>query len=106
MSFFCERLKKLLLTFVYQRQITMYFNIFFLNCCLPLYNQRHEFNLVVTATDRGFPRLSSRVGVKLSVVDRTYHEPIWDEPVYGPIRIPEDTSVGQTVYSVKARFVF
>ena len=61
--------------------------------------------MVVTATDRGTPALSSTVDVRLSIVDRTYRAPVWERRVYGPVTISEDTSVGRTVYSVKARFV-
>ena len=67
--------------------------------------QRAQYVIRVVARDKGRPGLSSSVLVELNVVDRANRPPVWDQPVYGPINILEDTSVGHTVYSVKARFV-
>ena len=61
--------------------------------------------MVVLATDLGKPPLTSEVLVQLSIVDRANHPPVWDEQLYAPITIPENISVGQTIYSIKARFV-
>lgn len=69
------------------------------------HTQRGDFEVVVVASDRGTPPLSSEVLVQMSIVDRANRPPVWDQRVYGPITIPENISVGQTVYSVKARFV-
>lgn len=61
--------------------------------------------MVVLATDLGHPPLTSEVLVRLSIVDRANRPPVWDQRVYDPITIPENSSVGQTVYSIKARLV-
>ncbi|XP_018016523.1 neural-cadherin isoform X4 [Hyalella azteca] len=63
---------------------------------------REDFSIVVVARDRGTPSLSSEVLVQLSIVDRANRPPVWDQRVYGPINIPENISVGRTVYSIKA----
>lgn len=67
--------------------------------------QREMYVVRVVATDKGSPPLSSAVLVDLKVVDRANRPPIWDQRVYGPINILENTSVGHTIFSVKARFV-
>lgn len=61
--------------------------------------------MVVTATDQGQTPLTSEVLVRLSIVDRANRPPVWDQRVYEPKRIPENISVGQNVYSIKARLV-
>lgn len=61
--------------------------------------------MVVTATDLGQPPLTSEVLVVLNIVDRANRPPVWDQQVYDPKKIPENISVGQTVYSIKARLV-
>lgn len=68
-------------------------------------HQRGDFEVVVVASDRGTPSLSSEVLVQMSIVDRANRPPVWDQRVYGPVTVPENISVGQTVYSIKARFV-
>lgn len=55
--------------------------------------------------DQGQPSLTSEVLVELSIVDRANRPPVWDQRVYEPKKIPENISVGQTVYSIKARLV-
>lgn len=57
------------------------------------------------ATDQGHPPLTSEVLVRLSIVDRANRPPVWDEAVYERKKIRENISVGQTVYSIKARLV-
>ena len=49
--------------------------------------------------------LSRTVEVQIDVVDRSNKPPVWDNAVYGPIYVKENTAVGQTVTSVKARCV-
>ncbi|KAK4289887.1 hypothetical protein Pmani_037174, partial [Petrolisthes manimaculis] len=66
---------------------------------------RGDYEVVVTATDLGQPPLTSEVLVVLNIVDRANRPPIWDLQVYEPIKIKENTSVGQNVYSIKARLV-
>lgn len=61
--------------------------------------------MVVTAMDQGRPPLTSEVLVELNIVDRANRPPVWDQRVYEPKKIPENISVGQTVYSIKARLV-
>jgi hypothetical protein len=39
------------------------------------------------------------------VVDRSNKPPVWDQSVYGPIYVKENTAVGETVTTVKARSV-
>lgn len=55
------------------------------------------------AQDRGFPPLSRTVEVQIDVVDRANNPPVWDQVVYGPVYVKENTSVGDKVVSVKAR---
>lgn len=55
--------------------------------------------------DQGRPPLTSEVLVELNIVDRANRPPVWDQRVYEPKKIPENISVGQTVYSIKARLV-
>ena len=43
--------------------------------------------------------------MQIDVVDRSNKPPVWDNAVYGPIYVKENTAVGQTVTSVKARCV-
>ena len=57
------------------------------------------------AEDRGDTVLSRTVEVQIDVVDRSNKPPVWDRPVYGPIYVKENTAIGQTVTSVKARSV-
>ncbi|XP_045127513.1 neural-cadherin-like isoform X1 [Portunus trituberculatus] len=63
---------------------------------------RGEYEVVVTAMDQGQPPLTSEVLVELNIVDRANRPPVWDEKVYQTKKIPENISVGQTVYSIKA----
>ena len=44
--------------------------------------------------------------VQIDVVDRSNKPPVWDQTVYGPIYVKENTAVGESVTSVKARSVF
>ncbi|KAB7494699.1 Neural-cadherin [Armadillidium nasatum] len=53
---------------------------------------REMYVVRVVATDKGSPPLSSAVLVDLKVVDRANRPPIWDQRVYGPINILENTS--------------
>jgi hypothetical protein len=43
------------------------------------------------------------VEVEIDVVDRSNKPPVWDQRIYGPIYVKENTAVGETVTSVKAR---
>ncbi len=54
----------------------------------------------------GASPLSRTVEVQIDVVDRSNKPPVWDQVVYGPIYVKENTAVGQTVTTVKARSVF
>ena len=57
------------------------------------------------ASDRGNPPLHADVEVELDVVDRNNKHPGWDQQVYGPIYVKENSTPGHTVTAVKARFV-
>lgn len=57
------------------------------------------------ASDKGIPPSFADVDVELDVVDRNNKPPIWEEGVYGPIRIKENVTVGTIVTAVRARFV-
>ena len=57
------------------------------------------------AADRGDPPLWADVDVELDVVDRNNKPPLWDLPIYGPIFIKENVTVGTVVTAVKARSV-
>ena len=59
----------------------------------------------VVAADRGDPPLWADVDVELDVVDRNNKPPLWDLPIYGPIFIKENVTVGTVVTAVKARSV-
>ena len=60
--------------------------------------------LRVTATDLGLPKqLSSEADILLKVINRNSNPPVWTREVYGPVRVAENVSVGQRVYSVRAR---
>ncbi len=39
------------------------------------------------------------------MVDRSNKPPVWDQTIYGPIYVKENTAVGETVTTVKARSV-
>ena len=67
--------------------------------------QRESYRLEAIAEDRGDTVLSRTVEVQIDVVDRSNKPPVWDRPVYGPIYVKENTAIGQTVTSVKARSV-
>jgi len=58
----------------------------------------------------GASPLSRTVEVQIDVVDRSNKPPVWDQVVYGPIYVKENTAIGETVTTVKARsassFVF
>ena len=43
--------------------------------------------------------------VQIDVVDRSNKPPVWDQTVYGPIYVKENTAIGETVTTVKARSV-
>ncbi|KAJ8679484.1 hypothetical protein QAD02_015271 [Eretmocerus hayati] len=60
---------------------------------------QETYKLKVSASDKGTPPLSADVEVQLVVVDRNNKPPIWDEPVYGPIHINENVTVGTIVTS-------
>ena len=49
--------------------------------------------------------LSRTVEVQIDVVDRSNKPPVWDQTIYGPIYVKENTAVGETVTTVKARSV-
>ena len=55
------------------------------------------------AEDRGSSPLSRTVEVQIDVVDRSNKPPVWDQRVYGPIYVKENTAIGETVTTVKAR---
>jgi len=65
--------------------------------------QRASYTLEAIAEDRGTPPLSRTVEVEIDVVDRSNKPPVWDQRIYGPIYVKENTPVGETVTSVKAR---
>lgn len=67
--------------------------------------QRASYTLEAIAEDRGTPPLSRTVEVEIDVVDRSNKPPVWDQRIYGPIYVKENTAVGETVTSVKARSV-
>ena len=57
------------------------------------------------ASDLGNPPLHADVEVELDVVDRNNKPPVWDQQVYGPIYVKENSTPVHTVTAVKARFV-
>jgi hypothetical protein len=63
---------------------------------------RDQYHLRAVATDRGIPHHKATVEVLIDVVDRANNPPIWDQPTYGPITIPENLEVGRKVISIKA----
>ena len=67
--------------------------------------QRASYKLEAIAEDRGLPMLSRTVEVQIDVVDRSNKPPVWDQTIYGPIYVKENTAVGETVTTVKARSV-
>jgi len=67
--------------------------------------QRASYTLEAIAEDKGTPPLSRTVEVEIDVVDRSNKPPVWDQRIYGPIYVKENTAVGETVTSVKARSV-
>lgn len=69
------------------------------------HTQRASYTLEAIAEDRGTPPLSRTVEVEIDVVDRSNKPPVWDQRIYGPIYVKENTAVGETVTSVKARSV-
>ncbi len=69
-------------------------------------HQRESYKLEAIAEDMGASPLSRTVEVQIDVVDRSNKPPVWDQVVYGPIYVKENTAVGQTVTTVKARSVF
>lgn len=75
------------------------------NTCNAIHPQRDKFRLRVVAADRGDPPLWADVDVELDVVDRNNKPPLWDLPIYGPIFVKENVTVGTVVTSVKARSV-
>ncbi|KAE8746240.1 hypothetical protein FOCC_FOCC007112 [Frankliniella occidentalis] len=64
---------------------------------------RERYRLRVRASDKGIPPSFADVDVELDVVDRNNKPPIWEEGVYGPIRIKENVTVGTIVTAVRAR---
>ena len=80
---------------------------FSLPLSLPLFfEKRATYKLEAIAEDRGSSPLSRTVEVQIDVVDRSNKPPVWDQTVYGPIYVKENTAVGESVTSVKARSVF
>lgn len=65
--------------------------------------QRERYSLRAEASDLGFPSLKASVNVVFDVVDRKNNPPVWDQPIYGPILIKENITVGEEVARVKAR---
>eukprot|EP00095_Tigriopus_kingsejongensis_P004384 maker-scaffold1072_size64607-snap-gene-0.18 protein:Tk04384 transcript:maker-scaffold1072_size64607-snap-gene-0.18-mRNA-1 annotation:"GK18219" len=63
---------------------------------------RATYKLEAIAEDRGASPLSRTVEVQIDVVDRSNKPPVWDQTVYGPIYVKENTAVGETVTTVKA----
>ncbi len=70
---------------------------------IPLRMQRASYKLEAIAEDRGASPLSRTVEVQIDVVDRSNKPPVWDQTVYGPIYVKENTAIGETVTTVKAR---
>ncbi len=68
--------------------------------------KRETYKLEAIAEDMGASPLSRTVEVQIDVVDRSNKPPVWDQVVYGPIYVKENTAVGETVTTVKARSVF
>ena len=79
--------------------------MFFKNSLNFLPFKRAKFTIRVRASDRGNPPLHADVEVELDVVDRNNKPPVWDQQVYGPIYVKENSTPGHTVTAVKARFV-
>ncbi|QQP57284.1 Uncharacterized protein FKW44_002211 [Caligus rogercresseyi] len=64
---------------------------------------RESYKLEAIAEDRGESSRSRKVEVQIDVVDRSNKPPVWDQRVYGPIYVKENTAIGETVTTVKAR---
>ena len=69
----------------------------------PSKTQKESYKFQIRATDSGSPPLHADVDVELEVVDRNNKPPVWDQSVYGPIYLKENTQPGGHVISVKAR---
>lgn len=58
-----------------------------------------EFKLVLVATDRGFPCLSSEIELPVTVVNKAM--PVFDKPFYG-VTVREDLAVSTSVLCINA----
>ena len=67
--------------------------------------QRASYTLEAIAEDRGSPSLSRTVEVQVEVVDRSNKPPVWDnlERISRAVYVKENTAVGETVTTVRAR---
>ncbi|XP_005415288.1 PREDICTED: protocadherin gamma-B7-like, partial [Chinchilla lanigera] len=64
--------------------------------------QTPEYNISITATDRGKPALSSSTTITLHVADINDNAPIFEQPAY-LVHIPENNTPGASITQVGAR---
>lgn len=67
--------------------------------------KRASYTLEAIAEDRGSNPLSRTVEVQVEVVDRSNKPPVWDdlERISRAVYVKENTAVGETVTTVRAR---
>ena len=70
--------------------------------------KRASYTLEAIAEDRGSNPLSRTVEVQVEVVDRSNKPPVWDdlERISRAVYVKENTAVGETVTTVRARSIF
>ncbi|XP_034245073.1 neural-cadherin-like [Thrips palmi] len=66
---------------------------------------RERYRLRVRASDKGIPPSFADVDVELDVVDRNNKPPIWEEGVYGPIRIKENVTHSNLIVAQNCQVV-
>ena len=84
--------------------VSLFLNIFsFIINYIYFFSQRERYTLRVEASDKGIPPLKASVKVVFDVVDRRNNPPVWNQAVYGPVRVPENITAGQKILDVSAR---
>ncbi|MBN3310636.1 FAT4 protein, partial [Amia calva] len=61
-----------------------------------------EYNITITATDEGFPPLSSSKTIQFSISDINDNPPVFDQQSYS-VYVTENNTPGSSIYSVSAR---
>uniref|UniRef100_A0A6J0U9H2 Protocadherin gamma-B5-like isoform X20 n=1 Tax=Pogona vitticeps TaxID=103695 RepID=A0A6J0U9H2_9SAUR len=68
----------------------------------PLDREKYpEYNITITATDKGFPPLSSNKTISLQISDINDNSPAFEEPTYN-VFVPENNPSGASIFMVKA----